>query len=92
MPTVPKAIDRQALWAALESLGIDRAHLRHIRMDAYSATLTYLALNSNGKPYAVDGGVAEFTYDVPIRNSGGVVNTGTLVTVGGHEGQCSAPA
>ena len=92
MTAVPKVIDRQALWSALEGLGIDRTHLRHIGMDATSVTLTYLALNSKGRPYAVDSGVAELTYDVPIRNTGGVVNAGALVVVGGHEGQCSAPA
>lgn len=86
MPSVPKVIDRDALRAALQGLGVDIDRLRHVSCDAYSARLTYLALNEQGKPFAVGNGIAEVTYEVPIHNTDGTVSAGRPVVLGGTEG------
>jgi hypothetical protein len=66
MPNVPDSVNRRAVQSALESLGIDFNQLRRVRFDPSSVELTYLALNSDGKPFVVDDAVAEITYSVPV--------------------------
>lgn len=86
MANVPAALNRETVRAALQRMGVDVDNLRSISFDAYHARLTYLALNERGKPFAFGNGIAEVTYEVPIRNTGGPVSAGQPVVLGGTEG------
>lgn len=66
MPNVPESVDRAKLMAALADLGIDTSNLRVLTADARTVSLTYLAVNAEGKKYLTDGVPTEATYQVPI--------------------------
>lgn len=92
MPNVPECVDRAKLMAALADLGIDTTNLRTLTSDARTISLTYLAVNAEGKKYLTDGGRTEVTYELPILNTGGVISAGQTVVLGqGHAGAHPAP-
>jgi hypothetical protein len=76
MPNVPDAIDRAQLMAALADLGIDTTNLRSLTADVYTVRLTYYAVNAEGKKYLTDGAPTEYTHEVKILNTGGLISAG----------------
>jgi hypothetical protein len=83
MPNVPTSVDRDALMAALADLGIDTTNLRTLTADVYTVRLTYYAVNPEGKKYLTDGEPTEYTHEVKILNTGGLIRTGQTAVLGG---------
>ena len=70
MPSIPAAIDQDAMLEALAALGIDTLNLHTIHVDARSRSvrLSYYAVNADGQKYLVDGAPAEVSYTVSVQS------------------------
>lgn len=70
MPTVPDSIDRAALVAGLQSMGIDPTDLMTATMRPRTIELEYAARNEAGEKFAAGDEIGTIRVAVPIVKAG----------------------